>query len=128
MTVRMKFDKARLGGSLKVTLKQAVESRELQGLFQPGVKVCQSRDRRGLRHIEGTRRLRELGYVPVPHIAAVVFLESLVGSLSKDAGVRDVLVVGGGVGKPVAAALMRVMSKPVRNNVPSKYSIMDVIC
>ncbi len=56
--------------------------------------------------IASTRRLREMGFNPVPHVAArniatLGQLEAFLGRVCGDAGVDDVLVVGGSVKKPV---------------------------
>lgn len=52
--------------------------------------------------LKAARRLTDGGFVPVPHLAArrifsEALLERRIGGLAEQAGVRDVLVIGGGV-------------------------------
>ncbi len=55
--------------------------------------------------LTAARRLQDVGCIPVPHLAARRIisesaLEARVGLLAEDAGVTDVLVIGGGVNPP----------------------------
>jgi methylenetetrahydrofolate reductase (NADPH) len=55
--------------------------------------------------LAAARRLQDVGCIPVPHLAAHRItsegaLEARVGRLAEQAGVTDVLVIGGGVNSP----------------------------
>nr|WP_246249271.1 methylenetetrahydrofolate reductase [Chelativorans alearense] len=87
--------------------RQAVEFADLPGLFPPGVRVYVTDIGKNERftQVMATRRVRDLGYKPVPHIAVrrifdPVAFENHVRTMAEEAGVRDVLIVGGGVDKP----------------------------
>ena len=97
----------KLPASIEVTPRQAIESEDLPGLFPKGVRVyipdlgTDSTDTL----VRAARRVRDLGYEPVPHFAARrltthTALESRVKALAEVAGVRDVLVIGGGLETP----------------------------
>jgi methylenetetrahydrofolate reductase (NADPH) len=97
----------RIPSSIEVTTKQVLESRELPGLFPAGERVylpdLGSTDSAAF--AAAARRLRDLGYEPVPHIAArrlttKASLEKRLALLADDAGVSDVLVIGGGRPRP----------------------------
>lgn len=97
----------RIPASIEVTPRQAIESAELPGLFPAGARVyivdIGTDSDENL--IKAAKRVRDLGYVPVPHFAArrlttMVALEDRVKAMTQDAGVQDVLVIAGGLNKP----------------------------
>ena len=90
--------------SIEVAPSQAIGSDALPGLFPEGTSVyitdigTDTIDD----HVAASRRVRDLGYEPVPHVAARRLtsrqsIEERVARLSGEAGVRDVLVIGGGL-------------------------------
>ena len=93
--------------SVEVAPRQAMRSSDLPGLFPPGTRtyltdvgVDSLRD-----FVAATRRLADLGYVPVPHIPARRIrsraeLETRIRAYAEEAGVTDVLVIGGGLDRP----------------------------
>lgn len=94
----------RIPASIEVAPKQAMESDDLPGLFPRGTSVyitdigTDTIDD----HVAASRRVRDLGYEPVPHFASRRLttresLERRVARLADEAGVRDVLVIGGGL-------------------------------
>ncbi len=96
--------------SIEVSPKQAVESQAIIDLFPKGGRVyitdvgADTTDYL----VNGAKRLRGLGYEPVPHFAArrmvsADILEDRVKRLSIEADVKDVLVIGGGLDKPAGA-------------------------
>jgi len=99
--------KTRIPASIEVTPKQAIESADLPGLFPKGVRVyitdigneCDVL-------VKAARRVRDLNYIPVPHFAArrltdSAALEDRIKAMAEHAGVTDVLVIGGGLEKPL---------------------------
>jgi methylenetetrahydrofolate reductase (NADPH) len=104
---RIAPDLTRIPASIEVSPKQALESPELAGLFPQSTRVyltdigIEPLDRM----IAAARRMRDLGYEPVPHFAARRVLnlhefETRVRRSAEEAGVRDVLAIGGGVDSP----------------------------
>ena len=98
---------ARIAASIEMTPKQAVEFADLPGLFPPGTSVYIA----DIGHTDlpllaaAARRLREVGYESVPHLAARRLtsrdeLERRIATLTQEAGVVDVLVIGGGLPRP----------------------------
>ncbi len=94
----------KIAASIEVSPKQAVESPDLPGLFPPGTRVYITDV--GTDSAEtltaGARRVRDLGYSPVPHFASRRLttradLQERVKMLAGEAGVSDVLVIGGGL-------------------------------
>ena len=90
--------------SIEVAPAQAIESEALPGLFPLGTSVYITDIGTDTieTHVAAAKRVRDLGYEPVPHIAARRLisrnsLEDRVAQLSAEAGVRDVLVIGGGL-------------------------------
>ena len=90
--------------SIEVAPSQAIGSEALPGLFPQGTSVyitdigTDTIDD----HVAASRRVRDLGYEPVPHVAARRLtshqsIEDRIARLSGEAGVRDVLVIGGGL-------------------------------
>lgn len=97
-----------ISASIEVSPKQAVESKDLPGLFPEGTSVyltdigTEPLDTL----ISAAKRLRDLGYEPVPHFAArrIIskdLLEARIRRSALEAGVKDVLIIGGGVPKPL---------------------------
>lgn len=98
-----------IAASIEMTPKQAIELANLPGLFPPGARVYVA-DLTGLdrAQVSAARRLRELGYEPVPHLAArrlttASALEDHIAALVGEAGVANMLVVGGGLARPAGA-------------------------
>ena len=95
---------AKLPASIEISPKQAVESEDLKGLFPAGTRVYITDV--GTDSAEtittGARRVSNFGYIPVPHFASrrlttTQALENRIGMLSQEAGVTDVLIIGGGL-------------------------------
>lgn len=97
----------RIPASIEVAPKQAIESADLPGLFPPGTRVYITdvgSDPSPVL-VRAARRVRELGYEPVPHFASRrlttrTALEERVKATVAEAGVTDILVIGGGLEKP----------------------------
>lgn len=96
----------KIAASIEISPKQAVESGDLKGLFPQGTRVYITDV--GTDSAEtitsGSKRLRDFGYKPVPHFASRRLgtkkaLEDRINMLSQEAGVTDVLVIGGGLEK-----------------------------
>lgn len=93
--------------SIEVAPKQAIESADLPGLFPPGSRVYITdigTDPTPVL-VEAARRVASLGYRPVPHFASRrlttrAALEDRVKRTVGEAGVTDVLIIGGGLDKP----------------------------
>jgi len=92
--------------SIEISPKQAVESDLLPGLFPGGTRVYITDV--GTDTAEtltaGAKRVTELGYTAVPHFASRRLttrdaLETRIKMMTSEAGVRDVLVIGGGLDK-----------------------------
>ncbi len=90
--------------SIEVTPKASAELAELAGVLAPATNVyvtaLPGADLDDL--VTAARRVREAGHEPVPHIPARAIagragLDRLLGALAAEAGVVDVLVVGGSV-------------------------------
>jgi methylenetetrahydrofolate reductase (NADPH) len=88
--------------SIEMSPKQAIESPELPGLFPPGVRVYITDigvdDTPTL--VRAARRVTDLGYAAVPHIASRrlttrAALEDRIKASTQEAGVRDLLIIGG---------------------------------
>lgn len=93
--------------SIEASPAQVLGASDLAGLFPQGVRVyltdtgAASQERL----VDAAGHLRDLGYEPVPHLAARRIpsrtgFEEQVRRLAGEAGVTDVLVVGGGVDRP----------------------------
>jgi len=96
----------RIAASIEVSPKQAIESADLPGLFPKGVRVyitdIGSDTNETL--VAAARRVHDLGYTPVPHFASrrlttKALLEDRIKAMTAEAGVHDVLVIGGGLEK-----------------------------
>ncbi len=96
----------RIAASIEVSPKQAVESPDLPGLFPAGVRVyitdVGTDPNKTL--VAAAKRVHDLGYTPVPHFASrrlttKAALEDRIKAMTGEAGVHDVLVIGGGLEK-----------------------------
>jgi methylenetetrahydrofolate reductase (NADPH) len=93
--------------SIEVAPQQALRSTDLPGLLPPGTRtyltdvgVDSVND-----FVAATRRIADLGSVPVPHIPARRIrsreeLATRIRAYAEEAGVTDVLVIGGGLDRP----------------------------
>jgi methylenetetrahydrofolate reductase (NADPH) len=97
----------KIAASIEVSPKQALENADLPGLFPQGTRVYITDV--GTDSAEtltaGAKRIRDLGYSPVPHFASRRLttrsaLIERVKMMAGEAGVSDVLVIGGGLEKP----------------------------
>jgi methylenetetrahydrofolate reductase (NADPH) len=93
-----------IAASIEVAPRQAIESDDLPGLFPAGthVYVTDIGTDSSETLVAAARRLRELGYEPVPHFASRrlttrAALENRIAMMAGEAGVTNVLVVGGGL-------------------------------
>ena len=98
---------AKIPASIEVAPKQAIESADLPGLFPAGSRVyitdIGTDPTDAL--VAAAKRVASLGYTPVPHFASrrlttKVALEDRIKRTVGEAGVHDVLVIGGGLEKP----------------------------
>lgn len=97
----------KISASIEVSPKQAIEYDELQNLFPAGTRVYIT-DINGVDNdtmVAASARIRQLGYHPVPHFAcrrltSKTALMDRIKRLTGEAGVRDVLVIGGGLFRP----------------------------
>jgi methylenetetrahydrofolate reductase (NADPH) len=96
------------GCSVEVTPTQASKVGDFREHLTPGQRVMVTflpgSDWRAT--VETARMLREQGFEPAPHIAArsvtdATMLEEFLKALREEAGVREVLAIGGGVDRPV---------------------------
>lgn len=96
----------KIPSSIEVSPKQAVESEDLPGLFPAGTRVYITDV--GTDTAEtltaGAKRVTDLGYTAVPHFASRRLttksaLENRIKMMASEAGVKDVLVIGGGLEK-----------------------------
>lgn len=96
--------------SVEMMAAQIVQADDLAGLFPPETSVYipdMGSETTDL-FVQAARTLLLHGYRPVPHIATrrivdTVALEARVARLAGEAGVDDVLVIGGGVDRPAGA-------------------------
>ncbi len=97
---------ARLPASVEVTAKHAIESTELPSLFPAQTRVyIPDIGVETETMIRAARRIRDLGYVAVPHVAARrlttrAALSDRIKPLAEEAGVGDVLIIGGDLDRP----------------------------
>ncbi|KXF76901.1 methylenetetrahydrofolate reductase [Paramesorhizobium deserti] len=96
-----------IGASIELAPKQAIESQDLPGLFPAGSRVYITDI--GTDTVDtltaAARRVSDLGYKPVPHFACRRLttkeaLETRIRRAAEEAGVTDVLVIGGGLERP----------------------------
>ena len=95
---------ARIAASIEVAPCQAIESADLEGMFPPGTSVYVTDIGTDTNDtlVAAATRLRSLGYDPVPHFASRrltsrTVLEDRIKRMSEEAGVTNVLVIGGGL-------------------------------
>ena len=100
--------RTRLPASIEVTARQALESDDLPRLFPRNVQVYipDLGTDADSALIKAAIKISNLGYEPVPHIAARrltsrAAFEDRIKALVLEAGVRDVLVIGGGLNQPL---------------------------
>ncbi|GLQ37489.1 methylenetetrahydrofolate reductase [Rhizobium albus] len=92
-----------IAASIEVAPKQAIESDDLPGLFPQGTRVYITDIGTATGEmVAAATRIRGLGYEPVPHFACRrlttrAALTDRVERLAGDAGVRDALIIGGGL-------------------------------
>lgn len=96
----------KIAASIEISPKQAVENEDIPGLFPAGTRVYITDV--GTDTAEtltaGAKRVHDLGYTPVPHFASRRLttkeaLEDRIKMMTQEAGVTDVLVIGGGLEK-----------------------------
>ena len=92
--------------SIEISPKQAVESPDLPGLFPKNTRVyiTDVGTDTDVTLTTGAKRVTELGYRAVPHFASrrlttKTALEDRIKMMTGEAGVKDVLVIGGGLEK-----------------------------
>jgi methylenetetrahydrofolate reductase (NADPH) len=98
-----------LPASIEILPKQIPTSDQLRILLPVGTRVYLTDIGTTGTYAEmlvAARRLRDVGCIPVPHIAArriksLMALETHIGKIAEQAGVNDVLVIGGGATTPV---------------------------
>lgn len=98
-----------LPASIEILPKQIPTSEQLRVLLPSGTRVYLTdigTPGTDSEMLVAARRLQDIGCIPVPHLAArrigsLEALETRVGELAEQAGVNDVLVIGGGVATPV---------------------------
>ena len=105
--------------SIEIAPRQALESRDLPGLFPPGTKtyLCDVGVDAVKDFVRAVRRVRDLGYEPVPHIPARRMrshaeLRDRIQAYAEEGGASDVLVIGGGLTRPAGlySSTMEVLS------------------
>ena len=108
MTAQVPTDAEKLPASIEILPRQTPTTGELAALLPRGTRVYLidiGSAETDAEMLAAARRLREAGCVPVPHLAArrILSREALEGRirrLAEEAGVTDVLVIGGGVNPP----------------------------
>ncbi|TIR90580.1 MAG: methylenetetrahydrofolate reductase, partial [Mesorhizobium sp.] len=99
-----------IDASIEMAPSQVIDSPDLPGLFPSGVRVYITdiglADTPTL--VKAARRVADLGYTAVPHMAARRLttrqaLETRVKALAEEAGVRDLLIIGGDVATPAGS-------------------------
>ncbi len=93
--------------SIEMMAQQIVNADDLAGLFPPGTPVYMPHmgDEADSLFVVAARRLLDFGYDPVPHIAVRrikdrAALAARLDWLSSETQVSNVLVIGGGAGRP----------------------------
>jgi methylenetetrahydrofolate reductase (NADPH) len=97
----------KIAASIEVSPYQAAESTDLSAAIPAGTRVYMTDVGTDTTEsiVKGAARLRDLGFVAVPHFASRRLttrqaLETRIRCLAEEAGVRDVLVIGGGLDQP----------------------------
>ncbi len=96
----------KIAASIEISPKQAAQSQELPGLFPANTRVYITDVGTDSAEtiVSGAKRVAELGYRAVPHFASrrlgsKAALRKRVQMLTQEAGVTDVLIIGGGLEK-----------------------------
>lgn len=129
--VAFKARRRLIPASIEISAKQAVESSDVPELFPQGTRVyipdVGADDMPTL--VSAARRLADLGYIAVPHIVARrlttrAALEDRISAISQEAGVRDVLLLGGDLPRPAGefASSMDVLEAGLLD----KYDFTDI--
>ena len=94
----------KIAASIEVAARQAIDSQDLPGLFPEGTRVyITDMGTDGVDTLTAAaKRIHDLGYKPVPHFASRrlgtrAALETRIRRAAEEAGVTDVLVIGGGL-------------------------------
>lgn len=94
--------------SIEVTARQVNDTLDLAGLFPLGTRVYipDMGSEPDAAIVAAARTVREHGYTPVPHVAARRLatrdaLQRRIGALTQEAGVDDVLIIAGGLNRPL---------------------------
>lgn len=97
---------SKIAASIEISPKQAVENEDLPGLFPQGTRVYITDVGTDTAETltRGAKRVQDLGYTPVPHFASRRLttkeaLEDRIKMMTNEAGITDVLVIGGGLEK-----------------------------
>lgn len=109
-----------LSASIEVSPRQAQESADLPNLFPPGTQVYipDLGTDPDMVLVKAAKRVSDLGYEPVPHVAArrlttKTALENRIKALSQEVGVKDVLVIGAGwTGRPATSRRRSTFFRP----------------
>lgn len=120
-----------IDASIELSARQAIESTDLPGLFPAGTRVYIA-DLGGTdsqTQVAAARRLRHLGFEPVPHLAArrltsKAALNERIAALAGDAGVSDMLIIGGGMTRPAGAFSSSL--EVLETGLLDQYEIKDV--
>lgn len=121
----------RIPASIEIAPKQALESADLPGLFPAGTRVYITdvgSDPSPVL-VRAAARVHDLGYRPVPHFASRrlttrAALEDRIRAMTDEAGVTDVLVIGGGLERPAGefTSTMEVLETGFFD----KYGVTDI--
>jgi methylenetetrahydrofolate reductase (NADPH) len=120
-----------IDASIEMAPSQALDSPDLPGLLPPGVRIYITDI--GLADtpmlVKAARRVTDLGYTAVPHIAARrqttrEALETRLKALAGEAGVRDVLIIGGDVAAPAGSFSSSI--EVLESGFIDKYGIAEV--
>ena len=125
------IDRTHIPASIEVSPKQAIESADLPGLFPAGTRVYITDI--GIDPVEtlvaAAKRVGDLGYTAVPHFASRRLgsrnaLEDRVIATTQEAGVRDVLIIGGGLSQQAGdfSSTMEVLETGFFD----KYGVTDI--
>ncbi len=94
----------RIAASIEVAPRQAIESTDLPDLFPQGtdVYITDIGTDPSRKLVDAAKSLRAMGYEPVPHFASRrlttrAALEERIKMMSEEAGIKNVLVIGGGL-------------------------------
>ena len=97
----------KITASIEISPKQAIESEDLPNLFPKETRVYITDVGTDSNEIlvKAAKRVSDLGYRAVPHFASrrivsKTRLEERIKAMANDSGVKDVLVIGGGLEKP----------------------------